>query len=56
VLGTLAWGTVLIPALLMLLAIPFMGPMPTPEDEHQVRHGVGKPGERDRWDPERKDV
>jgi hypothetical protein len=55
VLGTLAWSTVLIPGIIMLLAIPFMGPMPTPEQEGQVRHGVGRPGERDAWDPERKD-
>jgi len=53
VLGTLAWSTVLIPGLIMLVAIPFLGAMPTPEDEGQVRHGMGHPGERDAVDPER---
>jgi hypothetical protein len=51
--GTLAWSTVIIPGLIMLVAIPFLGAMPTPEDEGQVRHGLGDPGERDAVDPER---
>jgi hypothetical protein len=50
--GTLAWGTMIIPAIIMLLAIPFLGPMPTPEEEGQVRHGLGHAGERDVVDPE----
>jgi hypothetical protein len=53
-LGTLAWGTVVIPGIIMLLAIPFLGPLPTPEDEGQVRHGIGHVGQRDALDPERR--
>jgi hypothetical protein len=51
--GTLAWGTLIIPALLMFAAIPFMGPLPTPEQEGQTRRSPGQPGERDIFDPER---
>jgi hypothetical protein len=50
--GTLAWGTLIIPGFVMLLAIPFLGPMPTPEEEGQIRHGWGEEGEREAWDPE----
>jgi hypothetical protein len=39
--GTLAWGTMLIPGLIMLLAIPFLGPMPTPEQEGRPREALG---------------
>jgi hypothetical protein len=52
--GTLAWGTLIIPGIIMLLAIPFMGPLPTPEQEGQIRKSPGEPGERDIWDPERR--
>jgi hypothetical protein len=54
VFGTLAWSTLLIPGIVMLLSVPFLGAMPTPEQEGQVRHGMGRPGQRDAWDPDRK--
>jgi hypothetical protein len=37
----LAVRTLILPAVLILIATPFMGPMPTPEDEGKVRRGLG---------------
>jgi hypothetical protein len=40
---TLSWIVLLtvgLPALVMLVALPFFGPMPTPEQEGEVRRGI----------------
>jgi hypothetical protein len=41
-IGWLAVRALVIPAVLILLATPFLGPMPTPEEEGMTRHGLGE--------------
>lgn len=47
-IGWLAFRTLILPAVLILLATPFLGPMPTPEEEGMARRSLGSPADEPR--------